>query len=144
MRALSRSSGVEKEKRMSESEQRASTPAAQSAAGIDHEHALQFRLFEALTQSIERHEDWRPIFDQAADFSRAHFLSEELLMRLYDYEDFDDHVADHERMLAWLDEFASAPDGDAGRLHAVKELTALFLRHVGGRDRRLNDYLNDL
>lgn len=117
---------------------------AQAASGMDHEHTLQVHLFQALCQAIEQDGDWRPILEQAAAFSRAHFLSEELLTRLYQYEDFDDHVADHERMLTWLDEFPGQLAERAARLRAATELTALFLRHVGGRDRQLHDYLNHL
>jgi hypothetical protein len=29
-------------------------------------------------------------------------------------------------------------------LHAVNELTAVFLRHIGSRDKRLHDFLGEL
>jgi hemerythrin len=122
---------------------RVSSPAAPDGAHtMDAEHSIQLNLMRALAAAIDSDGDWQELFDQLAQFSRVHFLSEELLMRMYDYEDYDDHVQDHERMLGWLDEFLEADTDREARKRALQELTALFLRHVGGRDRRLHKHLD--
>lgn len=111
---------------------------------IDREHQVQVRLMQALTGAIDKGGDWRPLLDQLAEYSRAHFLSEELLMRLYGYPDFDDHVLDHERMTEWLGEIASREGERDAMMHAANELIAVFLRHIGSRDKRLHDFLDEL
>ena len=93
---------------------------------------------------VDKGGDWRPLLDQLAEYSRAHFLSEELLMRLYGYPDFDDHVLDHERMTEWLGEIASREGERDAMMHAANELIAVFLRHIGSRDKRLHDFLDEL
>jgi hemerythrin len=35
------------------------------------------------------------ILDHLIAYSEAHFMSEELLMRLKSYDDYEDHVEDH-------------------------------------------------
>lgn len=119
-------------------------PAAVDGATIDREHQLQLQLMQALAAAIDANGSTDEVLAQLADYSRAHFLSEELLMRLYAYPDHDDHVLDHERMTEWLDELgARRGDRDAMR-RAAGELIAVFRRHIDSRDRRLHDFLGAL
>jgi hemerythrin len=119
-------------------------PAAVDIKTIDREHQVQIRLLQALTAAIENRVDHVELLSQFFDYTRAHFLSEELLMRLYAYPDYDDHVLDHERMIEWLDEIAARKGERDAMLHAVNELAAVFLRHIGSRDKRLHDFLGEL
>lgn len=119
-------------------------PASADRKSIDREHQVQVRLMQALAAAIEQGGDTAAMLDQLSEYSRAHFLSEELLMRLYAYPDYDDHVLDHERMTEWLDEIAARQADRQAMAHAVSELTALFLRHIGSRDKRLHDFLGDV
>lgn len=114
------------------------------ARHIDREHQVQLRLMQAVEANLAGGQDVSEGIEALADFSRAHFLSEELLMRQYEYADYDDHVLDHERMLDWLAELAQSPGERESRLHALIELKALFLRHIAGRDRQLHDFLKSL
>ena len=69
------------------------------------EHQVQVSLLNALRDAIECSRpapEIREILDQLADFSRVHFSSEQLLMRLCGYENFARHLSDHERALARL------------------------------------------
>lgn len=111
---------------------------------IDREHQVQIRLMQALTALIDKGGDPAELLDQLADYSRAHFLSEELLMRLYAYPDYEDHVVDHERMIEWLGQIAARRGERNGMLYAMNELTAIFLRHIATRDKRLHDFLGEL
>ena len=119
-------------------------PAALDSKTIDREHQVQIRLMQALAAAIDQGGDVTEVLDQLADYSRAHFLSEELLMRLYAYPDYEDHVLDHQRMVEWLDEIAARQGERQASLHAANELTARFLRHIGSRDKRLHDFLGEL
>lgn len=120
------------------------TPAAQDARHIDREHQVQLRLIQSVEAGLAENRDVAESIEALADYSRAHFLSEELLMRQYAYGDYDDHILDHERMLDWLGELAESKAARDSRQHAVIELKALFLRHIAGRDRQFHDFLKSL
>lgn len=115
-----------------------STPSAVAdAVGIDAEHKVQMRLLVKLREAIAAGEGGRAAADELrerlTDYCRAHFLSEELLMRLHAYPGYDDHVADHEQMLDALDGLTDPA--------AIDALTSFLLRHIGERDARFHDYL---
>ena len=118
--------------------------AATDARHIDREHQVQLRLIQSVEARLAENHDVAESIEALADYSRAHFLSEELLMRQYEYADYDDHILDHERMLDWLAELSESKAAAESRLHAVIELKALFLRHIAGRDRQLHDFLKTL
>lgn len=116
-------------------------PAATDNATIDREHQLQLTLMQALGAAIDGDGDVDELLAQLADYSRAHFLSEELLMRLYTYPEHDDHVLDHEHMTEWLDEIAARRGDRDAMQRAVSELVSAFRRHIDSRDRKLHDFL---
>lgn len=111
---------------------------------VDHEHQVQIRLMKLLKRTLENGDDEHEVSDQLAEYTRAHFMSEELLMRQYEYPDFDDHVQDHERLLDWFDEISNRQADRASKLRALQEMTAIFLRHIGSRDERLHEFLGSL
>jgi hemerythrin len=108
---------------------------------LDREHDVQVALLQAFHAALAG--DTEPdtateILARLADYSSAHFLSEELLMRLASYDGYDDHVADHVRMLDELAriqaEHASGQAPLAAR-HA-REVEAFLLQHIQTRDGR--------
>lgn len=113
-------------------------------SGVDREHQVQIRLMQALAAAVAGGEDPSETLFRLADYSRAHFLSEELLMRLYDYPDYDTHVHDHERMLEWLDELDTRKHDAAAMTHAAQELSAIFMRHIASCDSNLHDFMSGL
>lgn len=114
------------------------------ATGIKREHQVQIRLMQALAGAVAQGENVARTLAQLSEYSRAHFLSEELLMRLYDYPDYDTHVLDHERMVAWLDALEAKKDDPVAMSHGVQELSAIFMRHIGNCDTSLHDFLSRL
>ena len=120
------------------------TPAALDAKHIEREHQVQLRLIQSVEAGLAESRDVAESIEALADYTRAHFLSEELLMRQYEYGDYDDHILDHERMLDWLGDLAESKAERSSRHHAVIELKALFLRHIAGRDRQLHDFLKNI
>lgn len=114
---------------------------AADVGGVNREHQVQIRLMQALAAAVAKGENIAPTLRQLSEYSRVHFLSEELLMRLYDYPDYATHLLDHERMVAWLDALESRKGEPAAMAHAVQELSAIFMRHIGGCDTSLHDFL---
>ncbi|HEY5762557.1 MAG TPA: hypothetical protein VIS73_05075, partial [Rhodocyclaceae bacterium] len=66
-------------------------PAATDAKYIEREHQVQLRLIQTVEAGLAENRDVAESIEALADYSRAHFLSEELLMRQYAYGDYDDH-----------------------------------------------------
>jgi len=110
-------------------------------ATMDGEHRIQLELIAALCAAVDSraaNEEIGLILERLLDFSKAHFLSEELLMRLDSYDEFDDHVADHAEMLdalvALLDTYRVG--GTALLPGQTGKLLAFLVRHIETRDAR--------
>jgi hemerythrin len=115
----------------------AQDPAA--SATMDREHAIQTGLVDALCEAIEKGRataESGEILAQLAAYSSAHFMSEELLMRLASYDDYEDHVADHIRMIDELnDMLALHQSGQAVLvLDKARAVRGFLVRHIETRD----------
>lgn len=117
-----------------------------SNAGTDREHQVQTGLLKALCDAAGEGGDAAAageILEQLIAYSEAHFMSEELLMRLNSYDDYEDHVDDHVHMLDVLR--GTAVDHAAGRcaLTAGKaaEISKFVTSHIDTRDRRFADHV---
>ena len=113
---------------------------------VDREHQVQTGLLDAWTLAVrngEPDESQDEILDRLIEFSRVHFLSEQLLMRLHAYGDHDAHVREHEAMLEALEGFrATRREGSRqDALDAADRLRTFLLGHIAGRDRELGDHL---
>lgn len=90
----------------------AAAPTTGSAA-IDAEHAIQLGLLRAAQAQLDRGDDPRQSSDEAAHatelveqlftYSEAHFLSEQLLMRLAARPNYEGHVLQHEELMQDLE-----------------------------------------
>lgn len=116
-----------------------------ASAVMEREHRIQTGLVEALCEAIERGDEAArvdEILDQLVAYSSAHFMSEELLMRLVSYDDYDDHVADHIHMMDELN--AILAHHRAGQpalvLDKARAILAFIARHIETRDRRFADW----
>lgn len=113
-------------------------------AETDREHQVQLGLIEALCRAAREHQDAESlgaILEQLIAYSEAHFTSEELLMRMKSYDDYEDHVNDHNHMLETLQEIAAGHAAGNSALVAGKaEFVLDFItRHIATRDRRFAD-----
>ena len=94
---------------------------------IDAEHRLQISLVKALEDALARGgTEVGVILEQLLDYTNAHFVAEELMMRLHAYPGYDGHVLEHGRLLEQLAR-VKGHYGE-GRHAATRELTAA-LRH---------------
>ena len=117
-------------------------------ADTDREHAVQLGLLQALCDATREGRDAasiKEILDQLFAYSEAHFMSEELLMRLKSYDDYEDHVDDHIHMLDVLREIAA--DHATGNSTLLSDKAAGVLKfitnHIDTRDRRFAGYVRN-
>ena len=116
----------------------------ESAAEIDHEHEVQLNLLHELRNAIREDRDVAlvgGILDQLIAYSEVHFASEELLMRLKSYDDYEDHVDDHNRILDVLKAIAAChAAGDSSLVTGqADDLLGFIGHHIETRDRRFAD-----
>lgn len=113
---------------------------------MEAEHQVQLGLVRALRESLGSGPDRAAsgeLLRQLLDYSDAHFLSEQLLMRLYAYPAYEDHVQEHDRLVAELRSLAESWEKgeaeSAGSLLArVEEWLAT---HMATTDGALEAYL---
>ena len=117
-------------------------------ADTDREHEVQLGLMRALCTAAGENRDSAvvgEILQRLIAYSEAHFVSEELLMRLKSYDDYEDHVEDHAQMLDTLRGIAA--DHASGNSALIEGHAAALLafigNHIATRDRRFADYVRN-
>jgi hemerythrin len=119
-------------------------------ATMEAEHRVQFELIGALHDAVNRRLDGtavETVLERLIDYSEAHFLSEELLMRLASYDDFEAHAEQHRQLLESLrqaqDKFRAT--GQHALLDNVPASTLDFMRrHIEMNDARFADWHADV
>lgn len=117
-------------------------------AEIDGEHALELRVVRELQAALLAGERAlaAELLERLADFTNAHFLTEQLLMRLHAYPGYEAHQQEHDRLIGELGELRTAL-ADASPLDARGEADKLerwLLAHMATSDQALGDYLGRL
>ena len=115
-------------------------------SSIDNEHRIQIGLLNALCDAVN---DKKPaseinqILNQLTTYSELHFMSEELLMRMYAYPDYDDHVHDHETMTEFLNDIMKTVTAgqDSLTLKTASDMRQFLVSHISTRDEALSEYL---
>lgn len=111
----------------------------------DEEHAVQLALIDAVRRSLSEYPVGpRAVFpvDRLIRFTRTHFLSERMLMRLCCYPEVDVHLAEHDRLEGVIRDLARDwPDGESGALEArVVVLRTAITEHIATFDRKFVAY----
>ncbi len=104
---------------------------------VDAEHRLQVSLVDALEELVRRGDDpalTARTLAQLADFTDAHFRSEELVMRLYGYPGEAGHRAEHERLTAELAGLRAGAGRADETLRLVGRLRGWLLDHIRSMD----------
>ncbi len=119
-----------------------------SNADTDREHQVQLDLLQALYSAVNASRDAAAvaeILDHLIAYSEAHFMSEELLMRMKSYDDYEDHVDDHVHMLDVLQEMAAshAQGNSALQPAKVQDALAFIGNHIATRDKRFADFVRN-
>lgn len=120
--------------------------AKHDSASIDREHQVQIGMLDAFCKLIEKdapQEKIQEMLSQLTEYSEVHFMSEQLLMRMYAFPDYDDHVQDHEAMIEHLnqikDRYISGQKSIA--LETANEMRQFLTAHIGTRDQAFSNYL---
>jgi hemerythrin len=114
--------------------------------GLDGEHRTQLELLTAFGRSIEggqRHAAIDEILDPLIDYTKMHFSSEQLLMRLYEYPWYQEHVDGHERTIECLENLRRVylVGSTAVARVAADQLSDWIFAHIRGADRALGHFL---
>ena len=120
---------------------------ATSLRSVSYTHLDVYKR-QALCGAVAAHRDAASvseILDQLIAYSEAHFMSEELLMRLKSHDDYADHVDDHSHMLDVLRQIAADHAAGSSPLVAAKaaEVLDFIGNHIATRDRRFADQLRN-
>ena len=122
---------------------------ALDTASIDNEHSVQLGMLNALCEAVEKGETAakiHEILNQLTSYSELHFMSEELLMRMYAYPDYDDHILDHTAMTEQLQLIMQsyAQGQNEKLLQSTDEIRAFLLGHINSRDQALTEFLETM
>ena len=122
------------------------SPTSSDISNIDKEHHVQLGMLKALCDAVEAGEaaeKIHEILDQLIAYSELHFTSEELLMRLYAYPDYDDHVLDHEAMTERLQQIMQrySEGQNSMAMQTANEMREFLLGHINSRDQALSEFL---
>jgi hemerythrin len=116
---------------------------------IDAEHHIQLSLTQTLCDAVNDGADAilvQQILDQLAAYSDVHFMSEQLLMRLSGYPDYEAHVLDHDDLIQRLEtvkqEYSSVGEKTL-TLPEAKAIMEFLAVHISTQDRRFTDYCRE-
>ncbi len=112
----------------------------------DREHQVQLELLQKLCLALEAGAPATTIhqvISDLMDYSAAHFMSEELLMRMKSYDDYEDHQENHNHILEVLRDMAAQNIAGRGTLliNKAREMQGFITQHIATRDKRLTDHV---
>jgi len=112
----------------------------------DREHQVQLDLLQKLCLALEAGAPATTIhqvISDLIDYSEAHFMSEELLMRMKSYDDYEDHQENHNHILEVLRDMAAQNiSGDGALLkNKARDMLGFISQHIATRDKRLADHV---
>ncbi len=107
---------------------------------IDEQHKCLVEIMNELYTALANRSNPElvgDVLDKLVDYTRIHFAVEETLMRLFHYEDYDNHKAIHDTIVARVEDFQGKYH--AGDTHVGMELL-MFLRdwlfdHISKEDK---------
>ena len=115
---------------------------------IDTEHDLQMQMLDSLSESLQKGGDFSParyILEQFIEFSDMHFLSEQLVMRLHSYPEYERHLEAHTQLMKKVREIRdSVFRGEfAPNVQLVQELRDWLLNHIASEDVAFGEFLRE-
>jgi len=116
-------------------------PLPDPTQSIEGEHRFQIQLINLLNDAVEAgkpKEEISSVLTQLYAYSEAHFMSEELLMRLDSYDEYQSHVDEHQEMVQMLKDMVHNVDnGNLNLLPGkVQSALAFLVNHINTSDRR--------
>ena len=129
-------------------------PATSFAAGtdandMDDEHRTQVRMITAFRDAVRGGEATGAVerrLAELADFTKMHFNSEQMLMRLHAYPHYQAHADEHTNMVdhveAMRDTYLAGAADESAEL--ADALAGWLVGHIQRTDRALAKYLADI
>jgi hemerythrin len=114
---------------------------------IDSEHDLLLGVVRALEKSVlsSPHAQVEALLQQLSEFTRVHFATEEIMMRLYAYPEFARHQLEHARLIEQIEQVRS--EFAQGHVQPTRSFaTALrhwFSEHVRSHDVALARFVRE-
>ena len=112
---------------------------------MDGEHAVQLQLLRSLEDALANadRDSAATLMVQLEDFTKAHFLAEQILMRLNAYPGILSHHLEHDRLIEELAALRAAIESKGVIESEVTPLSieAWLLRHIQTADRAFARYL---
>lgn len=114
---------------------------------MDKEHAVEIQMVRALEAALEasNHESVGELFDQLQSFTAAHFMSEQLLMRLHAYPGYQAHQLEHDSLMDRLEDIRRGIEAGeyTDTSQAVGDLDEWLQTHIRTEDDALASYLKE-
>ncbi len=115
---------------------------------IDRQHRKLVGLINNLQTAVDYstgEEFENKALDELVDYTRTHFKYEEGLLEQNAYPDFESHCAEHERMIARVEEVLEDYRHDRERAvqTAVTFLRGWLINHINGTDKQYSRFLID-
>lgn len=114
-------------------------------AEMDQEHALELQIVRSIQTALAAsdHTKVGELLQQLEDFTNAHFLAEQLLMRLHAYPAYEAHQEEHDRLMTELQELSHNIRNEASSDPAreAENLERWLLTHIQSSDQALAEYL---
>ena len=109
---------------------------------IDTEHRVHLGLIGAVERALTEQVNWQvaeEILNQLITYTNAHFMSEQLLMRLHADPHYDGHVKEHDRLIESFDQLSAhlVAQNQKQILEVIRSLEKNLLRHIESWDRGL-------
>jgi hemerythrin-like metal-binding protein len=116
-------------------------------ARMDAEHQVELALLDALHDAVSR--DLGPnrvteVLEQLLEHTNVHFMSEQLLMRLTAYPQYEAHAEEHEELIVkarMLQSHVTAGEVKP-TLALIDSMRSWLVQHMDGKDRALAAYLS--
>ena len=114
-------------------------------AEIDGEHALELQVVRELQAALFAGDraGARQLVERLTDFTNAHFLTEQLLMRRHAYPGYEAHQLEHDRLIDELGDLTRALDAGSplDAREEAEKLERWLLAHMATTDQALGDFL---
>jgi len=113
-------------------------------AEIDTEHLLQAQNLTSMLEALAE-DDWlraSELVTQLQDVTEAHFVAEQLLMRLHAYPAYSVHEREHDQLIdemRLLEE--SVVSGEVGVPLAARSFQLWLIHHIHTADKAFADFL---
>lgn len=115
-------------------------------AEMDSEHLLQVQILTSMLEAFAE-DDWlraSELIAQLQDVTEAHFVAEQLLMRLHAYPAYSAHEREHDQLLQEMRALEeSIVSGEDGVPLAARSFQLWLIQHVRSADRAFADFLID-